>query len=481
MPREALSLIARAANAPVFGLFDSYMGSGIVGGPLTSFEGAGKTAADLALRVMAGESPGNIPFTSQGTYAYVYDWRELKRWGIKEKSLPPGSIVQYKEFSVWDLYRWYIIGGILFIILETIVVVFLVVVIKKLKRAEDKYRNIFEGSVEGIFETSPQGQPLTANPALAKILGYASPDEFTSSIRDAANQVWANPDERAENVRLLEKQDVVLGFECQFLRKDGTKIWVSVSSRRVCGPDGKTLFYSGFLEDISERKKAEAEAVGARTELLRVERSSRLGELVASLAHELNQPLAAILSSAQAALRFLQSATPDLNLFRTILQNIVEDDKRAAGVITSLRSMVKREKREKEPLNINEILRDVLTLFRAEAISRNVEIKTDFDSSLPPVSGDRVQLQQVVLNLVMNAAEAMSEKPRQQRRIILRTQATDHGIQAAVRDSGPGIDPEKLDDIWQSFFTTKSTGMGMGLSLSHSIIRGTRRAHLGRE
>ncbi|MCG6538116.1 MAG: PAS domain S-box protein, partial [Syntrophales bacterium LBB04] len=173
--------------------------------------------------------------------------------------------------------------------------------------------------MEGIFETSPQGQPLTANPALAKILGYASPDEFTSSIRDAANQVWANPDERAENVRLLEKQDVVLGFECQFLRKDGTKIWVSVSSRRVCGPDGKTLFYSGFLEDISERKKAEAEAVGARTELLRFERSSRLGELVASLAHELNQPLAAILSSAQAGLRFLPSATPDLNLFRTIL------------------------------------------------------------------------------------------------------------------------------------------------------------------
>ena len=104
VPRDALSLIARAANAPVFGLFDSYMGSGIVGGPLTSLEGAGKAAADLALRVMAGESPGNIPFTSQGTYAYLYDWRELKRWGIKEKSLPPGSIVQYKEFSVWDLY-----------------------------------------------------------------------------------------------------------------------------------------------------------------------------------------------------------------------------------------------------------------------------------------------------------------------------------------------------------------------------------------
>lgn len=274
VPPEALSLIARTAKVPVFGLYESYLGFGIVGGRLVSFEEQGKEAAALALRIMGGESPASIPFGGEQAYVTAYDWRELKRWGIKEESLPPGSIVKYKEFSVWDLYRWYIIGGILFMVLETIVVVLLVVLTRKLKRAHDKYRNIFEGSVEGIFEASPQGRPLTANSALARMLGYASPDEFTSSMRDVRNQVWANPDERAEYIRLLEKQDVTLGFECQFLRKDGTKIWVSVSSRRVCGRDGKTVFYSGFMQDITERKRAQPEAVGAHAELLRAEGSS---------------------------------------------------------------------------------------------------------------------------------------------------------------------------------------------------------------
>lgn len=273
-PREGLSLIARVAKVPVFGLYESLLGLGIVGGRLVSFEEHGKEAATLALRVMGGESPASIPFGGEQAYVTAYDWRELKRWGIKQENLPPGSIVKYKEFSVWDLYGWYIIGGILCIVLETIAVVLLVVLTRKLKRAHDKYRNIFDGAVGGIFDASPQGRPLTVNPALARMLGYASPDEFTSSMRDVRNQVWADPDERAEYVRLLEKQDVVLGFECQFLRKDGTKICVSVSSRRVCGGDGKTLFYAGFMQDVTERKRAQAEAAGARTERPRVEGSS---------------------------------------------------------------------------------------------------------------------------------------------------------------------------------------------------------------
>jgi PAS domain S-box-containing protein len=229
------------------------------------------------------------------------------------------------------------------------------------------------------------------------------------------------------------------------------------------------------VENI-QRKRAEDEVARSRAEVLRGQRLTRLSGLTASLSHELNQPLAAILSSAQAALRFLQSATPDLDLFRTILENIVEDNKRAAGVIRSLRSLVKKELKEKESLNMNEVLGDFLPLFRSEAVIRNVEIKTDFDNSLPPVFGDRVQLQQVVLNLVMNAAEAMSQIPPEQRRITLRTHATDIHIQVTVRDFGPGIDSAKLHDIWQPFFTTKDAGLGIGLSVCTSIVQ----AHGGR-
>jgi C4-dicarboxylate-specific signal transduction histidine kinase len=137
---------------------------------------------------------------------------------------------------------------------------------------------------------------------------------------------------------------------------------------------------------------------------------------------------------------------------------------------------VKREDPKKERLNINEVLESVLTLFRSEAIIRNVEIETDCASSLPLVDGDKVQLQQVILNIMMNAVEAMSEMEHQRRRVVVRTRSTDHHIQVTMRDFGPGIDPAKLEDIWQPFFTTKGTGLGMGLNISKSILQ----AHGGR-
>jgi C4-dicarboxylate-specific signal transduction histidine kinase len=209
----------------------------------------------------------------------------------------------------------------------------------------------------------------------------------------------------------------------------------------------------------------------AHSELLRVERIARLGELVASLAHELRQPLAAILITAQAGLGFLKSEALNLDALRTVLENIVQDDKRAAGIITGLQSMVKKEERRMERINLNDVLRDVLILFRTEAIFRGLSIETELTEPLPLVHGDSIQLQQVMINLLMNAAEAMADMPHDQRKIILRTQETDRGIQVIVRDFGKGIDPNKLDGIWEPFFTTKDTGLGMGLSVCRSIVQ----------
>ena len=220
-----------------------------------------------------------------------------------------------------------------------------------------------------------------------------------------------------------------------------------------------------------ERKQAEVEVTRARLELLHVERSLRLNELTASLAHELNQPLAAILSNAQAALRFLKSDKPDLNEFQEIMRDIISDDQRAGNVIRSLRSMMKREEGEKRPIILNDVLNDVIQIFRSEAIFRNVHIETEFDGSLPPVLGDKGQLQQVVLNLIMNGAEAMSRNPPEQRKLILRTQRKDHSIWVSVRDFGPGIDKENLERVFEPFFTTKGTGLGMGLAVCSSIIK----------
>ncbi len=180
VPREALSLIRRATPVPVFGLYDSYMGFGIVGGPLFSFEDAGKTSAGLALRVMAGESPGDIPFTSQGTYAYVYDWRELKHWGIPETSLPKGSTLLYKEFSLWESYRWYLIGILTFCLVETLLVIGLVVNLRTRRRAEreladseTRYRTVADYTYDWEDWSAPDGKLLYVSPSCERITGYA--------------------------------------------------------------------------------------------------------------------------------------------------------------------------------------------------------------------------------------------------------------------------------------------------------------------
>jgi two-component system sensor kinase FixL len=230
------------------------------------------------------------------------------------------------------------------------------------------------------------------------------------------------------------------------------------------------------ITDITERKRAEAEAFQTRSQLLRLDRLSRMGELTASLAHELNQPLAAILSNAQAGLRFLQSAKIDLDEIREILQDITQDDQRAGNVIRSLRSMVKREEVERNPVILNNVVNDVIQMLHTESIFRNVHVETELDGSLPPIMGDKVQLQQVVLNLTLNAADAMSDNPPEHRQILLGTGVKDDRVRVAVRDFGPGIDKGNLERIFEPFFSTKGAGLGMGLAVCRTIVE----AHGGR-
>jgi PAS domain S-box-containing protein len=256
--------LSQVSSAPIFGIVDTGLGYGIVGGSLLAPEHIGSKAGELALDFLRGTlSPGDAAKTLKTPPVPVFDWRQLRRWNLSEGALPKGSIIKNKELTLWD-FKYYIIGILIFSMAETALIVFLVVQRRRkksaeasLRKAEEKYRSIFEGALEGIFETSPQGQPLTVNPALARTLGYDSPGEFIAKIRDLGSQLYANPDKRAEFMGLIEKQDVVLGFECELLRRDGTKIWVSISGRRVLGPDGKTRFYSGFVEDITGRKRSE--------------------------------------------------------------------------------------------------------------------------------------------------------------------------------------------------------------------------------
>jgi C4-dicarboxylate-specific signal transduction histidine kinase len=224
------------------------------------------------------------------------------------------------------------------------------------------------------------------------------------------------------------------------------------------------------VRDVTERKRLAAETRRLQIELVHADRVTRTGALTASLAHELNQPLAAILSNAQAALRFLAQEKPDLGEIREILTDIVRDDKRASAVISGLRTMLRRQEPVRVGLDVAGTIREVLVLLNSELLTHQVEVTADFEAGCS-VLADKAQLQQVVLNLVMNAIQAMQGQAAEERRLALSVSRTGEGeVRVAVRDAGVGIPEEKLATVFNPFWTTKDQGMGLGLAVCRAIL-----------
>lgn len=247
--------------------------------------------------------------------------------------------------------------------------------------------------------------------------------------------------------------------------------WIAALGRLEPGPDGALTRMRGVVIDVTERRRAQEEVERMRKELAHVTRVSTLGELAASMAHELNQPLAAILSNAQAARRFLAAPEADLDEIRAILDDIIKDDKRAGEVIHRLRALVqKREAVETERLNLNELVRDAERLLHGELVARNTQLVEQLQPDLGPAVGGRVELQQVLLNLLVNALDAMRDVPVSERAVTVETASADGWVELRVCDAGPGIPESLLPEIFRPFFTTKQHGLGMGLAISRSIL-----------
>jgi two-component system sensor kinase FixL len=264
-------------------------------------------------------------------------------------------------------------------------------------------------------------------------------------------------------------------YENPILTKTGEERIIAWHNSIIRDKNHKITASLSSGEDITESKRAEENTLRLQEELTHVARVATMGELTAALAHELNQPLTAILSNAQAAQRFLAKKQPDLDEVREILSDIVKDDKRAADVIFRLRSFLKRADFEFTTLNINEIIREVISLVHSDAVIKNISIRTDLNDNIPLIFGDRIQLQQVTLNLILNGFEAMTNVNL--RELYIHTSQEDKGyITVSVKDSGSGIDEEDIDHLFKPFFTTKEDGMGMGLAINRAIIE----AHRGR-
>jgi PAS domain S-box-containing protein len=266
-------------------------------------------------------------------------------------------------------------------------------------------------------------------------------------------------------------------LEYRLRRRDGEDRWVLDigAPRFVTG--GGFIGYIGSCIDITERRGAEEEFVRQREELARMARVTTMGELTGSLAHELNQPLGAILSNAEAAELLLAADPPALGEVRAILADIAKDSRRGGEVIRRMRRLFRKGELELQPHDLNDLLRDVAGLTNADALNRGVVVSLDLAPDLPPVWGDRVHLQQVVLNLMLNGMEAMGGLPPAERALVVRTRpAGPQTVEVEVEDRGAGIPAQILPRIFEPFYTTKPGGMGMGLSIVRSIVE----AHGGR-
>ena len=260
--------------------------------------------------------------------------------------------------------------------------------------------------------------------------------------------------------------------EKRYCRKDGKVIWVRVSTARALDPNNPIPGIPTLVEDITERKRAEMAWHDAREALSRATRLTVMGELSASIAHEINQPLSAIITNGRACERFLDFSPPDLDEVKDAVGEIVRDGKRASEVLSRIRAMSRNSAPERGPVDVNLAIAEVLALTRDELHRHRISVMTELHSNLPVTMADRVQLQQVVLNLVMNGIDAMRAVTDRPRNLTVRSQLSDQGnIVVNVADSGVGLDPRNRDRIFDSFFTTKPEGMGMGLAISNTIIQ----------
>jgi len=343
--------------------------------------------------------------------------------------------------------------------------------ITELKRGQENFRLAVEASPSAMVMVDQQGRIVLVNEQTEKTFGYARDELIGQPVEVLVPEEFriGHPAHRAEYYAALCARPMGAGRELFGWRKDGSKVPVEIGLNPVHAPEG--LFVLASIVDITERRRAEKKSAEQRNELAHLSRVTMLGELSGSLAHELNQPLTAILSNAQAAQRFLARGEVDLDEVRAILTDIVSDDKRAGEVIRGLRMLLTKGEMPYRALDLNDVVRDVLRLVRSDLLNSGVNVLTELALDLPAVNGDRVQLQQVLLNLVVNGCEAMTGAEDADRQLIVRTALTDEkSVCVSVADMGHGIPPENLERVFEAFFTTKTQGLGLGLAVCRTII-----------
>jgi PAS domain S-box-containing protein len=346
----------------------------------------------------------------------------------------------------------------------------------ELRESEARLRFLLESTNAIPWVADAQSWLFTyVGPQATRLLGYPMDAWFEKDF-------WANhihPDDRAAAIAFcLEHAQDHSDFELEYrmVAADGRSVWIH-DVVNVVHENGAARTLRGFLIDVTKRRQAEEESHALREQLVRVGRVSTLGQLAASIAHEVNQPLCAIVSNAQAVQGMLAAGRIGGDEMAEALQDIVQDGERASAIVTRIRAFLNKTDVEPTPVDINEVIREVRTLVRHEMARENVSVALELAHDLPRVLADRVQLQQVILNLMTNGAEAMKGLERPHRELIIRSMQNAQGsVTMTVQDAGVGIDPGVIDQVFRAFFTTKQGGLGMGLAICKTIIE----AHRGK-
>jgi PAS domain S-box-containing protein len=346
---------------------------------------------------------------------------------------------------------------------------------------EAKIGRLVDANIIGIFFWEIEGRIIEANDTFLRMVGYDREDLLSGRVRwtDLTPPEWLGVGARAvEEVKITGR---LQPYEKEFFRKDGSRVpsLIGAASFEEGGNRGVA-----FVLDLTERKQAEAEARESeqryREMLMEVAHANRvatMGQLTASIAHEVNQPIAGALTNAHAALHWLDRQPPDLQEVRQALDRIVQDATRAGNVIGRIREIIEKSPARKDYLDINEAIREVIELTRGEAVKNGASVRTDYGEGLPRIEGDRVQLRQVVLNLIVNAVQAMCAVADGPRELFITTVRDEpNGVLVTVKDCGPVLPLASLEHLFAPFYTTKLGGLGMGLSICRSIIE----AHGGR-
>ena len=468
-PQDVARLVAEASPAPVYGISEAYLGTGVVGGAMYSARALGLRLGTLGQQILRGKRP-DLPIERARTVP-MFDWRQVKRWSISPSALPPQSDIRFREPSAWDKYRWYIVGAITLAVLQTMMIAALVVERSRRRRGQERYAMATAAGGVGVWDWNLETNEVNVDPALKSSLGYA--DGEIANHSDQLSQLIHPDDAAAVLARIRESaEDPYPTSEVEFrmVHRDGGIRWF-LSRGSYVRRNGGPAYLTGTYIDITDRKASERKLGEMQAELTRVSRLTALGEFAAALSHEIRQPLASIVTNAKASLRLLGSPSPDLTEIREALLDVADAGNWANEVIQRNRQLFKQRTVQKEPVDIHDVIHEVAVLAGTQLQNRRIVLTTDSASPLPAVIGDRIELQQVLLNLIVNGIDATESVAPGPRRIVVSTMLVAEGlVKVSVSDNGVGLDGVDTQQMFSLSYTTKADGSGIGLSLSRSIV-----------